>query len=73
MFKKKIVEVYATRMYCDECKVEMVFEGRIMYSEHDRYSYSCPSCKKKEIITEKYPKIEYIERISFLDKLKGKF
>lgn len=69
MIKKKKVDVYRLELYCDECNVEMIQGGYMLMSDPPKYSYSCPKCKKQVILLDQYPKIEYKERLSIIDRL----
>lgn len=62
MFKKTRVNTFYTQLFCDECNLEMMREGYVMMSDPPRYSYVCRKCGKKVVLTDQYPKVEYIHR-----------
>lgn len=72
MKKQFKVDTVITRLYCDTCNVEMIKEGVIFGTDPQRFSYQCPTCKKKEINSEQYPRVDYKSKKTIKDLLRLK-
>lgn len=58
---KKEAKIYISRLYCDDCNVEMNSSNIVMMSNPPQFTYTCPKCGKKLVLNEQFPKQELKE------------
>lgn len=61
MIRKRKVDTYETRLYCDKCNAEME-PVEVLMSNPPQYVYVCPNCGEEVTMNEQYPNISY-ERV----------
>lgn len=61
MIKEKEVKCVMKRLYCDKCGTEMRIQGFVFANCPAQYPYECPQCGYQEIVSDSYPRIDYVE------------
>ena len=56
--KKERVETFITKIYCDQCEVQLNLVS-VLASSPPWYTYICPNCNEDQIKREKYPIITH--------------
>jgi Zn finger protein HypA/HybF involved in hydrogenase expression len=55
------IETFKEKLFCEECREEMVCTNMTYLSHPPRFEHECPKCGRKTTESDKYPRIVYKE------------